>query len=590
MKTLMNGIKQILLVLASGLILMAGLSGCKQDHLTFNTTSTVNLYDYLKQNPDQFSLFQQIVDKAGYASFLNTYGTYTLFAPTNAGVNAYLKANGKANVDAIDAATAKGLVSIALIADTISSQNFTDGKIRTPSTSGQYLITGSLLVNGTTNTVINKQANLVTANIKLGNGLLHIVDNMLFPAGLTLAQTVEQNSKYTIFTAILKATGFYDTLNVAVSANPNPTRKYLTLIGITDSSYKAAGFADYNAVKTRYSTKGDPKNHADSLWLYAAYHIWPEVSFLSDIAINNSHTTLAPLEITTSQLLGQDLLINNDTFNGNLELGQILYRPASDISASNGVLHSAQGYAAVIGGVSYKSVGNYSIKIRFPSPVYFDLGNQPEILKTPGLYRQPNKAGTFLIGQLSLVFMEGAGGAGNNMTYQTEPNPPNTNDYYYNNDYMVMGTRWRLGSNGLHKAEFTTPVIVKGTYKIWVDYKQNGSGTITLSYFDNVALPNTFNNKDALNPTETDAQAEARGFKSYSDSPVGTSTTVGYNGFTGRLLGIVNIATTDHHKIRFETTAVDGSNPGFILDVVEFRPITMDQVHPRLGRAGVLVP
>jgi len=579
-----------LLVLASGLVLMAGFSGCKQDHLTYNTTSTVNLYDYMSQNADQFSLFQQIVDKAGYASFLNTYGTYTLFAPTNAGVNAYLKAAGIANVGAIDAATAKGLVSIALIADTISSTNFTDGKIRTPTTSGQYLITGTKIINGVATTVINKQANLITANVKVGNGLLHVIDNMLAPAGLTLAQTVEQNSKYTIFTAILKATHFYDTLNVAVSTNPNPLRKYLTLIAITDSSYKASGFADYNAVKTRYSTKGDPTNHADSLWLYAAYHIWPEISFLSDIAINNSHATLAPLEITTSQLFGQDLLINNDTFNGVLELGQQLYRPASDISAANGVLHSAQGYSATISGVAYKSVGNYTIKIRFPSPVYFDLGVQPEILKTPGLYRQPNKTGTFLIGQLANVLMTGAGSAGNNMIYTTEPNPPNTNDYYYNNDYMVMGTRWRLGSNGLHSAEFLTPVIVKGTYKIWVDYKQNSSGTVTLSYFDNVSLPNTFNNADPLNPTETDAQAEARGFKSYSDSPVGTSTTNGYNNFVGRLLGIVNIATTDHHKIRFETTAVDGSNPNFILDVVEFRPIAMDQVHPRLGRAGVLVP
>src|SRR3569623_212663 len=113
MKKLMNRIKIVMLLIASAVTLMVGLNGCKQNHLTLTTISTVNMYSYLQQNPDNFSLFQQIVDKAGYASFLNTYGTYTLFAPTNAGVNAYLKKTGKASVDAIDAATAKGLVSIA---------------------------------------------------------------------------------------------------------------------------------------------------------------------------------------------------------------------------------------------------------------------------------------------------------------------------------------------------------------------------------------------------------------------------------------------------------------------------------------------
>jgi len=288
-------------------------------------------------------------------------------------------------------------------------------------------------------------------------------------------------------------------------------------------------------------------------------------------------------------------LINNDTFNGILEFGQRLYRPASDISASNGVLHSAQGYSAVINGVTYTSVGNYTIKIRFPAPVYYDLAAQPEIIKTPGLYRQSAKNFAFVLGSLSQVNMTGQGSAGNGVVYITETlvnglPPSSDNNYYYNNDHLEANVRFRVGSNGLHTIEFTTPVIVKGQYKIWFDYKQSSAGAVTPTYFDNVSLPNTLNNADVLNPSETDAQAEARGYKSYSDSPIGTSTTSGYNGHVGRLLGIVNILTTDHHKIRFETTACSGCNPGMTWDVVEFRPVTMDQVHPRLGRNGVLVP
>jgi len=570
--------------ITSCIILISCLSSCKQDHLTLTTTATVNMYDYMQQN-SQFSLFKQIVDKAGFASFLNTYGAYTLFLPNNDGVNKYLKAQGKASVDAIDVATAKGLVAIALVNDTLNSALFSDGKMRSPTTAGQYLITGATSLNGTTFITINKQANLLQANIIVGNGYIHVIDNVLIPAALTMAQTIEQNTKYTIFTAILKDTHFYDTLNVAVANNPVISRKYMTLIAESDSVFNAAGFASYAAVKARYSTKGDPTNHADSLWLFMGYHIWPELSYLSDISVILSHATLAPLEITTSQLVGQNVLINNDTFNGILEPGQQLYRPNSDISATNGVVHNA--------------LGNYTIKIRFPASVYFDVAAQPEIIRTPGLYRGSSKLANFGLGSLSLVAMTGQGSAGNGVAYNTDPFPivATSTDYYFNNDWLNANVRFRTGSNGLHTIEFTTPVIVRGTYKLWIDYKRNASGLPTLSYYDNVALPNTWNNADPLNGSETDAQALARGYKSYSDSPVTTTLANAYNGHVGRLLGVVTVTTTDHHKVRFETTACSGCNPGVVWDVIEFRPyypsnpaLDADQVHPRLGRAGNLVP
>jgi len=339
---------------------------------------------------------------------------------------------------------------------------------------------------------------------------------------------------------------------------------------------------------TKYSTKGDPTNHADSLWLYAAYHIWPELSYISDIAITTSHPTLAPLEITTSQLLGQDVLINNDTFNGILELGQQLYRPNSDVSASNGVLHSARAYTAVIGGVTYKSVGNYSIKIRFPSPVYFDVAVQPEILRSPGLYRGNGTSLQFPAGTIAGITEKGTTNP-LYVTYSSLAKPVAAGNYYFNDDNLLLGLRWRTGSNGVQSCEFVTPVIVRGQYKIWVDYVRQSASQVIPAYFDNVSLANTFNDGDQLNIAETDAQAEARGFKSYSDAPVNVVAHPYYD-FVGRLLGIVNIATTDHHKIRFEATAGSGDAKTFTLDVVEFRPVTMDQVHPRLGHAGNLVP
>ena len=502
MKKILNKIIPAMLI-AAGILFMLGLNSCKREHLTLTTTSDLNMYSYLEKNADDFSLFKQIVDKAGYSSFLNTYGAYTLFATNNAGVTAWLKATGKANVEAIDAATAKNIVSISLIADTIGTQLFSDGKMRTPTTSGQYLITGVNSTSGSSVTTINKQANLVRGNVKLGNGIIHIIDYVLLPATATLAQTVEQNPKYSIMTAILKATGFYDTLNTPALTNTNLNRKYLTLIAETDDVFKAAGFNDYNAVRAKYSTKGDPKNHADSLWLFAAYRVWPELSYLSDIASSDSHNTLAPLEVTTSELVGTTVLLNNNTFNGVLEPGQVLDRPTSDVSASNGVMHSI--------------LTNYAIKVRLPSPVYFDVCVQPEILRTPGLYRGISKTQAFTIGQLAGVTIVGQGSVGINVYYKSEAAVPAATSFYYNNDYLQIADRFRLGSNGMNSIEFRTPVIVKGRYKVWIDYKRQSSQIIPVT-FDGIPLPNAFNPADGLNEAETERQAESRGFKWYSDA------------------------------------------------------------------------
>ncbi|WP_311951407.1 fasciclin domain-containing protein [Mucilaginibacter terrae] len=573
MRKIFDRMPAILMVL--GFTVMIGFNSCKREALTYTTTSTVNMYSYIKQNPD-YSLFKQIVDKAGYASYLDAYGAYTLFVSNNAGVNAYLKATNKASVDAIDEATAKKIVSVSMLADTLNTNYFKDGKLRTPTQSGQYIITGTRSVNGVTSIVINKQANFVTGNIKTGNGLIHIIDNVLFPAELTLARTLETNPKYSIFTTALKETGFYDTLNVSSNANTNVSRKFLTLIAETDSAFNANGIANYNALKTRYSKTGDPKNHADSLWLFCAYRVWPELAYLSDIATSTAHATLAPLEVTTSELDGQTVLLNNDTFNGVLEPGIALDRPNSDISASNGVLH--------------RPLGTYRIKVRFPTPVYFDVANQPEIRRS-GFYRVPGQSGKiFNYASLSEVVLVGESSDNNRLAYSTTAANPGPEEYFFGNDYVNIGLRFRTGAktSNTSQATFTTPVIVKGRYKIWIDYKVGGGSQSIPVAFDGVTLPNILNPADALIYGETEAQAESRGFKSYSEWPIANFTKAPSH--VGRLVGIVNVATTARHTVTLTATACTGCATQFVLDAIEFRPVDMDQLRPKLGRSGGLIP
>jgi uncharacterized surface protein with fasciclin (FAS1) repeats len=80
----------ILYTLAVAITSWAIFAGCKKIELKTSTTSDVNIVGYLAKHPDSFSLFHQILVRTDYAPFLNAYGSYTVFAPTNTGVRTWL--------------------------------------------------------------------------------------------------------------------------------------------------------------------------------------------------------------------------------------------------------------------------------------------------------------------------------------------------------------------------------------------------------------------------------------------------------------------------------------------------------------------
>lgn len=314
--------------------MLAALHGCRKPDIKQTTTTDVNIVDYMRREPDKFSEFLKILDRTNISPFLNAYGTYTCFAPTNDAIKIYLQQAGKTSTDQLDTAALVALCRLHLIQDTIPTRSFSDGKMPTPTMYGQYLISG---VNEAGVTVVNRQANIIQPNIITGNGYIHVIDHVLQPAQLTLAKMVEQNTKYSIFTQALKATGLYDTLNI--TNNADTTRRWLTLLAESDSVLKASGINSYADLVAKYNKTGNPRNTSDSLFLYMAYHILPGIKYVADIVSASSHTTLAPLNVITTILSGQNVLLNQAVFNNVTESGVAINRASSDNSATNGAMH-----------------------------------------------------------------------------------------------------------------------------------------------------------------------------------------------------------------------------------------------------------
>ncbi len=562
--------KYLLMPLAFTCVIAVLFSNCKKTSLRETTTEDVNILEYLqKDTAQQFSSLIKIIDKAGFSQSMNLYGTYTLFAPTNDAIDIYLKAINKSSVDQLQADEAKDIIKFHLLNEVIRTSDFNDGKLSSLTMFGQYLVTGISNKDGNSSYTVNRQAKIISSNIKLGNGIVQVIDNVLKPTIYTLAQQVELNPDFSIFLQAMKETGFYDSLNT--TKNSNGSSRWLTLIAETNKALQDTGINNYAQLKARFSNTGNPKNPKDSLHLFVAYHILSDVKYLADIAISGSHETLAPLEVITRKIAGKKLLINDDqytTLNGTVyEKGIELEINTSDVSATNGVLH--------------KALGHLAIKVRSPFPVYWDLcAEVPELTRLGDVYRKK-----------TYLFDYNDGNTFKDVKWEKSCLKYRTGVQGYLGDYWQMGlgtSSSNTSNTGVCAAnnwiEFTTPLLVKGKYKVWFCYYvQNSTVSAVQASFDSVPLTSAliqFQQKIATVDPLREAEMEALGWKWWAGAAKKSGST------TGRMLGIVDVKATGRHKIRFEL--VSGRNSDCNFDMVHFIPIDMNQTSPRFNPDGTI--
>lgn len=561
--------KYIYIPLGVFIAISALLSNCKKTDLRETTTEDPNILDYLQNDSLQrFTKLVSIVEKSGYSSALNTYGTYTLFAPTDEAIDAYLRKLNLASVDQLKEADLKAMIQFHLLEEQVQTNEFTDGKLPSVTMLGQFLITGVVNEGGVSSYRINRQANVAQPNVVTGNGIVHVIDNVLTPSVYTVAKLVEQSSEYSMFTEALKETGYYDSLNSAKGADG--TQKWFTLIAETNQALSDSGYASYAALKKKYCNTGDPKNPADSLNLYVAYHILPDVKYLADIVMASSHETKVPLEVITDKLIdGRKVLINDDEYNGTdgpvHEKGVELDQANSDVSAINGVLHRALSHLA--------------IKVRKPFAVYWDLcSTVSELTRLSNVYRKK-----------TYLFDYGDGKTFKDIKWEKSCLKYRNGVNGYLGDYWQVGMGTK-GSNtdGLGQCEsnswieFTTPLLVKGKYKVWLCYyTQNSSASAVQGSFDSVPLTSAlvqFHTKISTVTTGKEIEMEALGWKWWAGASKKSGST------SGRMLGIIDVKATGRHKVRFDL--ISGSNSDCNFDMIHFIPVGENQTKRRFNPDG----
>ncbi len=521
---------------------------CEREEIPIETTDDILMGEYIKENPN-FSQFQKLAELTGFTGFINAYGSYTFFIPTDSAFQAWFdETDTISSLDDLTPAEQVELFQYHIVNDTISSIYFTDGKLKSPSMNNKYLITGITVTSeGKAKYIVNKQAIIENLDQQVGNGVIHEIDKVLLPPKKTVAELITENSDYSIFTQGLYETGVYDIIN--------DKDGWYTVLVQSDEVYSEMGISSYDELKAKYSHLGDPTNPEDSLYLYMLYHCIPGANYIADLVQVTSMLTEVPQEVVTVKVNGEDVLINDQTIAGTYYPGAQIIRENSDNSAYNGVYHEID--------------ANVYIKVLLPVAVYWDPTEQPEMKKLTGIYKTPGFSSVWF-GQGELSRMEW-GGTNSSVGYWGE-------GYAMNADVLDLYMRTSV----IPWAEMQTPLLIKGKYKVWMCYRANPYGNLVKITFDDQELSEllqigTYGQRPA-DISEDDY--EAIGYKWYLEDS-------NNNRVAARLVGTIEVEYTGEHLLRFD--ALNNNRGHLWLDMVQFIPADEDQRWPKFDYDGNFV-
>jgi len=189
-------------------------------------------------NPDRFSTLVTLVQAAGLVDILSGAGPFTVFAPTNEAFAA-LPASA---VEWLTAAENKDALTQVLTYHVVSGN-----VMSTDLVAGDVVTVEGKSVAVSLDPVMINTANVISADIKASNGVIHVLDSVLIPDGVlpeepepTIFEIAVGNTDFSTLVSLLQMAGLVDTLsgpgpftvfaptNAAFDALPEKTVGWLT--------------------------------------------------------------------------------------------------------------------------------------------------------------------------------------------------------------------------------------------------------------------------------------------------------------------------------------------------------------------------
>lgn len=285
--------------------------------------------DYLKNRPELFSEFQQILERSGMMGMMATYGTYTCLAPTNEAIDAYLAQHGYSSVADMSKEECDTLSWNHIIQETFFTTDLTDGNIPTANMNDRFLTfscDSDANNGGNVMYYINMNAKLINRDDSVENGVVHTLNHVIQPSSSYLPEKLQEDKNISLFVSALTLTGLSDSLYAYLdnsyscgtdsvnkgiafhrtgatyhSYYPATRMKRFTALIETNKVFAEAGINNLYELK-RYAEEVYNKMYPedagkyDSLWTnrknplnrFISYHLLPYYGAINDFTIAES--------------------------------------------------------------------------------------------------------------------------------------------------------------------------------------------------------------------------------------------------------------------------------------------------------------
>lgn len=171
--------KSFLRLLGLALISTLTFAACDDDDMV--TPDPVNIVT-LAQDSDDYTILAEAVVAAGLEGTLSGPGPFTVFAPTNAAFQALLDSNPDWNaLGDIPQATLVAVLTNHVLGGEVGSSDLQEAYYSTLSATGFGESTTSLYVNLDNGVVLNGGPEVVAADLKASNGIVHGIDAVILP-------------------------------------------------------------------------------------------------------------------------------------------------------------------------------------------------------------------------------------------------------------------------------------------------------------------------------------------------------------------------------------------------------------------------
>ncbi|MCC8087686.1 MAG: fasciclin domain-containing protein [Rikenellaceae bacterium] len=473
-------------------------------------------------DPEEFTLWVEILEYTDLYKSLNLDGTFTCFVPNNEGVQEFLRNLGYSSVTDMDLDYAINLVKYHTISTySYVNSEFLDGVIPEETESGDYLSI-SFGDDGINSIYINDYAVILALDLTATNGVIHTLDKVLIPIEGSIAENIGSDPDFQIFADMIERTGYAEYLSLVseVDANGNTIKYRRTLFAVPDSIFLARNIGDvYDLAQYLgevYTTDDSLRSQYNLVNQFVAYHILSQMQSYSDLA------TFPVVDDDGSEDDGSRIkskVINTEFAYGLIsvfEVNKILYLNYST-ETNTGVEILVKNWNTKNGMIH---VVNDILEVEEPElvTVVFEFTDYSEIASFVGdNYRNINSTSTIWYPFSSVDDIDG-------VVVWENPTATNTSRTAA---YALFGTNTTYGDDALYKdylildlgigstVTMTTYAIRRGKYSVRLGF-YNHTNTEPTGYlrftFDGVLLPNAVATRGQV---DEDSNALANGYMYY---------------------------------------------------------------------------